>query len=71
MCGGCTERQVMVKSVNVVIMWTPTVLLSVQEMEKDILCSSTKLALHAFWQGCLPGEVNAQASYYAAAQLSC
>lgn len=61
----------MVKSVNVVLMWIPTVLLSIQEMEKDILCSSTKLAKCVFWQGCLPVEVNGQASYYAATQLSC
>lgn len=38
---GDLERHVMVKSVNVLLMWMPTVLVSIQEMEKDILCSSS------------------------------
>lgn len=36
------------KSVNVRLMWLPTALLSMQAMEKDILCSSSCF----FWQGC-------------------
>lgn len=59
------------KSVNVSLMWLPTVLLSIQAMEKDILCSSTKLAEFFSGRVVLPVEMNGQASYYAATHLSC
>lgn len=33
--------------------------------KKAALCSATKLAQSAHWQGCLPAALNGQASYYA------